>query len=271
MALREINVQFQLENFKLQQKIKRLENRQFDDCFSNDDTEQKRGLSVTTLTDSTFDPTAEYLEDYELSKKSRKSPAKRASRSSAAKRNYAEAFVDDREEEIEAVIDGPSIIKEELIIEDKSKSDEDFIPDTAEKPEDEVLEEEIDSKAAAVIVYKLAAKYGVLDKLKTIESGKQKDSYFVNKTLELFFDREHLANSSVRGQQCQSKLHVPARPALDHKKLNLCRQAFVYRLKREGLSYIQREERLKLFYSYVNFKIQNSRKLLNKKNILINQ
>lgn len=270
VALREINVQFQLENFKLQQKIKRLDNTQFDDSFLN----ERPGLSVVTFNDSTFDPTAEYLEDYPaLQSSSKKARAKtrqsptRPSRASASKRNYADVF--DEDDEVPDNGD-KSIIKEELIISDEKPRNEDqLIADLEDQPDSEidVLDDadEIDPKTAATTVYKIAAKRGVLDRIKMLEAGKQKDSLFVNKTLELLFDQTTLANSSSRGLQCQAKKHIPPRPPLDRKKLNLCRQAFAYRLKRESLSYQAREERFKLFYSYVNFKIQNLRRLMRKK------
>lgn len=268
VALREINVQFQLENFKLQQRIKRLDNTQYDDSFLN----ERPGVSVVTFNDSTFDPTAEYLEDYPaLQSSSKKVHAKnrqsqtRPSRASASKRNYADLCDDEEVPEN----GNKSLIKQELIISDDKPRSDDFIPDLEEQPDSEidVLDDgdEIDPKTAATTIYKIAAKRGVLDRIKMLEAGKQKDSLFVNKTLELLFERTTLANSSSRGLQCQAKLHIPPRPALDRKKLTLCRQAFVYRLKREGLSYQAREERFKLFYSYVNFKIQNSRKLMRKK------
>jgi hypothetical protein len=246
VALREINVQFQLENFKLQQKIKNLENSHH--CDPN--------VSVITFNDGTFDATAEYLEEdhLEISHKNTKlkSTSKQRTPRPAAKRSYQDAFEDEFEEE---TAEDKLKIKQEIVIEDALLNE--YIPDPQSDIEG-LDSEEVNPKDAATIIYKIAAKKGHLDKLKSLEPGKQKDASFVNKTLDLFFSRVHLANSSARGQKCQTKPNVPVRPALDQKKMNLCRQAFIYRLKREGLAYSAREERLKNFFAYVNFKIQNS-------------
>lgn len=195
-ALREINIQFQLDNFKLQQKVKRLEG--FSQTESN-------SLGVT------HDPDAEYL-DIE---------------SSMMNLTSSELEEDESTEEI----DGLSV------------------PNPRE---------------AAKKIFDLASKRGILDKIKSIEGGKHKDSAYVSKILETVFDKKVLQKSSVCGKKCQSKLYAPARPALDPKKLNICRQAFLYRLKREGLSFQAREDRLKSFNNYVNFKVQNARKLIKK-------
>lgn len=274
VALREINVKFQLENFKLQQKVKRLESSEFD--FMNDTgDEHKNNASVITFNDSTFDPTAEYLEEPSSSKKQKKPQTKPKNlRASSARKSYNELFDEDTDDLPSTSEEKPDFIKQELIISDSnSKVDEDFIPDLEQQQdsENEGVEDEddddieIDPKEAATTIYKLAARRGILDKIKTLEPGKPKDSFFVNKTLDLLWDRKTLANSSARGQKCQKFPGYPVRPALDRKKLKLCRQAFVYRLKREGLSFQAREERLKPFHAMVNFKIQNSRRLLARK------
>lgn len=261
VALREINVQFQLDNFKLQQKIKKLENSQFSEA----------GGGAATIHDSTFDPNAEYLmDDDEMNQptmKKAKLKQTKARHSRSVKRSYEE---DIEEEEPPEVGEEKPMIKEELIITDArtdNAADGDYFPDPEMLPDSDVEVDEsfnIDPKEAATTVYKLAAKRGVLDKLKMIDKGKSHDSFFVNKALDLFFDRKTLAASSARGKQSQTLLHIPPRPALDPKKTFLCRQAFLYRLKREGLTMPAQEERLKLFNSYVNSKIQNTRKLFRK-------
>lgn len=208
LALREINVQFQLENFKLQQKIKRLENSQFDESLNESRT--GKDTSIITFNDSTFDPSAEYLEEDILasvssSKKTRSNNAKaspitqRTSRAAAAKRSYDETFEDEDNH-----MNGNSEkvdIKQELIVSDL-KTDDDYIPEPQVESDVDIDDnQEIDPKDAATTVYKLAAKRGILDKIKSLEPGKQKDSYFVNKILDLLFDRKTLASSSARGQR----------------------------------------------------------------------
>lgn len=258
VALREINVQFQLENFKLQQKIKSLETSQGDQTHG--------GVSIITFNDSTFDVTAEYLEednlDTSLKHAKQKGGTKHRTTRTVGKRQFQEAFEDDFEEQ-EFQPDADKLIKQEIVLEDARVDDSDFIPEPQSEIEG-LYTEEMDPKTSATYIFKLAAKRGQLEKLKSLEPGKQKDASFVNKTLDLFFTRAHLANSSARGHKCQTKPDVPVRPALDQKKLNICRQAFIYRLKREGLAYSAREERLKNFFAYVNFKIQNSRKMIQK-------
>lgn len=268
VALREINVQFQLENFKLQQKIKKLEKSQFDESLLSEQVDEPvEGLSVVSLNDMTFDPTAEYLEEDSATVSPLKpensrmkllpAEAVKEIHKTAIKRSHEEAFADE------------IIVKQEIVPDTYGESyeaDDDYVADKPNEFDLDGLEvsEEIDPKEAAKTIYTLAAKRGILDKIKSLEGGKRKDSSYVNKILDLIFDRVTLANSSARGQKCQSKLHVPPRPALDHTKLQLCRQAFLYRLKREGLSYAAREERFKNFNNFVNFKIQNARKLLKK-------
>lgn len=257
VALREINVQFQLENFKLQQKIK---------IFENSNSGEQSGVSIITFNNDVFDSTAEYLEEdnLETSHKTSKSKEKskpRSQRDRTAKRSYQDAFDDEFEEEYQQSVEKLSI-KQEIVVEDARMEDIDYIPEPQVEEIEGLEGEDVNPKDAATLIFKLAAKRGQLDKLKSLDPGKQKDALFVNKTLELFFSRAHLASSSARGHKCQTKPNVPVRPPLDQKKLNICRQAFIYRLKREGLAYSAREDRLKNFYVYVNFKIQNSRKMI---------
>lgn len=251
LALREVNVQFQLENFKLQQKIKRLEGSQFNE---------------TLIEAESFDASAEYLEEIsveaEVTEPPRKLRVKPAS-PRTKKEPYDIAF-DEVTEDLQSTESEEADIKSDIqftILEPISLPD----PEHLEDLEDIKDSFEVSPKEAAASIFKLAAKRGIFDKIKFLEPGKQKDSYFVNKTLDLLFDRQTLAYSSARGQKCQAKRHLPVRPALDHRKMHLCRQAFIYRLKRERLTFPELEERSKNFNSYVNFKIQNSRRLLAKK------
>jgi BEN domain len=251
-ALKEINIQLQLKNYKLQKQIEKLELAQFPRSLSDDDEDQSYVLGG--LDEITIDPTAEYLEDETLTLGS--PPLSVVKVESGTKRKRLKRTID------------------EVIADDKILSDESDLKSAhLNAPEYEEIEangeadndgNEIDPTEATKTIYQLAAKNGTLDKLKQIDTGKQKDSSFVNKILNLVFERATLASSSAQGKKCQSKLHLPPRPALDPDKLNICRQAFVYRLKREGLSYPAREERLKCFNGYVNFNIQNARKLSKK-------
>jgi hypothetical protein len=261
VALREINVQFQLENFKLQQKIKSFESSQI--CLG------EPNVSVVTFNDGNFDGTAEYLEEDHLdsSHKLTKSKIDRKQRiSRPTKRTYQDSNLDDEFDDECPNSEDKLNIKQEIIIED-TRIDEDYIPEPQLNDIDGLETDDVNPKDAATIVYRLAAQRGQLEKLKSLEPGKHKDASFVNKTLDLFFTKTLLANSSARGQKCQTRPNVPLRPALDAKKINICRQAFIYRLKREGLPFSAREDRLKSFFAYVNFKIQNSRKMMQKKNI----
>lgn len=260
VALREINIQFQLENFKLKQKIKNFEKSQFGDYnFGEESTKDM------TLTETTFDPSAEYLEEAQI-----ELPTKKTTRERLGKRPV-EAIKDESEGQshyefpqhkqeffnLYGYEEGPPIesniseLKSELLINNKE--------DVSELVE-------ITPKAAAEQIYMLAAKRGIMHIIRAIKKGKEKDSSFVNKTLDLVFDRETLASSSARGKKCQAMLYKSARPALDAQKLEICRQAFMYRLKQEGISVAQADERFRQFYGYVNFKIQNARKL-NKKSV----
>ena len=255
VALREINIKFQLKNFKLQQKIRKLENSQFDDCIGDVCEVSKNDSPDVPMNESTFDPSAEYLEeDYVQSTENiRANQQGDEVRKSPELIDKVKIFKQEQEAFdpylIEEVLpDGSSIL---------------FSKDDIEIAETESIDK-VDPKTATQTIYMLAAKRGIAHRIKAIEKGKQKDSSFVNKILDLVFDRETLANSSARGKKCQAMPHKPARPALDENKLEICRQAFSYRLKQEELSYTKREERLRHFNGYVNFKIQNARKLLKK-------
>lgn len=277
LALREINVQFQLENFKLKQKIKKMENTShFEDPSINETVDESvEVISLVSFNDATFDPTAEYLEEDPSnlsclkvrSKQVKQEPNEKNKKSlKTTRKRLREEISDDdnfKNEHEETLIVNECVAD---VYEESIQNDGDSTTEKEKEIDIDGLEvnEEIDPKEAAKTIYTLAAKRGILDKIKSLEGGKRKDSSYVNKILDLIFDRVTLANSSARGQKCQSKLHVPPRPALDPKKLQLCRQAFLYRLKREGLSYAAREERLKHFNNFVNFKIQNARKLLKK-------
>lgn len=276
VALREINIQFQLENFKLQQKIKKLENSQFDDCISEIEDDAKESSLDMALTESTFDPSAEYLEE-DVSTPSPQRNKLKPQESTLMRSecdvniSYEESFIPEdysQSENNETMIFKQETVyfepfPYEVVQTDGSSSPISNTKKDFDKNDTEAIKE-VDPKSAAETIFKLAAKRGIIHRIKSIDKGKQKDSSFVNKILDLCFDRETLASSSARGKKCQAMLHKPARPALDAKKLQMCRQAFLYRLKQEGLSYSQREERFRHFNGYVNFKIQNARKLLKK-------
>lgn len=267
VALRDINIKFQLENFKLQQKIKKLENSQFDDCIGEVEVcdVSKNDSPNISMNESTFDPSAEYLEeDYVQSPENIRANQQG---DEVPKSPELGTFSLDNVQSVNKV----KIFKQEEEAFDPYVIEE-ILPDGSSilipKDETEIAETEsndtVDPKTATQTIYMLAAKRGVAHRIKAIEKGKQKDSSFVNKILDLVFDRKTLANSSARGKKCQAMPHKPARPALDENKLEMCRQAFLYRLKQEELSYTKREERLRHFNGYVNFKIQNARKLLKK-------
>lgn len=235
LALREINVQFQLDNFKLQQKIKKLES-SLEIALREDEPEQNE--SDDDESDPTYDPNAEYIVEEDIASPPRKFRALQLPENSER-----------------------SVISDDELVERKPIKAEHSIADEQQEFDFNAS----DPAEATKIIFAIAEKRGTLDKIKNITGGQHKDSAFVNKILDLVFDRETLASSSVCGQKCQSKQSLPAKPALDQTRLNLCRQAFLYRLKRTSLSSSLREERLKRFNSCVNFKVQNARKLINKK------
>lgn len=119
-------------------------------------------------------------------------------------------------------------------------------------------------KEAMAEICKLAAQRGTLDKIKQLNTAKYKDSAFVSKILDLVFDKYTLASSSAQGQRCQRDLTSAPKPALDPTKLDLCRRAFIFRLRSDESSSQLQKARLKVFYKLVNDKIQNVRKCLNR-------
>lgn len=260
VALREINIQFQLTNFKLQQAIKKLENNQFEEVPIN----EVEGASKTSLNfDPLCDETAEYLEEpvkrSAVNKRSCDNISIRKSKRSAKRKKEKELIesdstADDDDDDQQVKPESDDFEAYEIIVEEETKRNDFDIGDDDNSP-----------KEAAKIVYLLAAKRGNLDRLKLLEKGKHKDSSFVTKILDLFFDRETLAYSSVKGQKCQSLFNLEARPPLDPKKLHICQQAFIHRLQSEDLDPSAFGSRVKAFNTLVNFKIQNARKILNKK------
>lgn len=231
VALREINIKFQLENYKLLNRIKSLEKSQVESCLAEADY---------SLKDAAMNVEEEYLEEEE-----------------EVPEDPALITIDNGDSHLE-VFDETNQIDEQFTDLDEVPQSPDAIDDFIDiRHEDGHL----DPLSAMQSIYQMAAKKGVLERLKLIQPGKSKDSYFINKVLDVVFGRKVLAESSARGQKCQSQSHRPARPALEEKKLSICRQGFIYRLKKEELSANDRDLRLKHFNSYVNFKIQNARKL----------
>lgn len=140
------------------------------------------------------------------------------------------------------------------------------IPNKKVKIADESEEDKVEStedlaaKKAYLSILKKAEKQGKLEKINSIEQGKQKDSTFINKILEVVFGKQTLATSSAQGQRYQSNPSQSPRPALDANLLDLCKRAFYHRIKQEEMSTVNVNKRLNLFNSHVNTKVQNARK-----------
>lgn len=264
--LREINVKLQIENFNLQKK---LESKQLDEELDYGEVEK-----LDTETDDPIKSENLYTIDYEH------------------ETERDEAYLD--QEEVIYAIQEEEIIKDDQPIELKSGKREysevfeekDMIDDKpmSKVPKEdsyqitiinpEYLEDEIETietetgeitpEDAIAYIYKIASQSAMIEKIKSIDKGKQKDSAFVSKVLDLLFDRVTLANSTAHGQKCQSKLHLqlPPRPPLDPVKMDLSLKAFMYRLLQEEISESEKQARLKLFNKLVNDKIQNCRKCL---------
>lgn len=238
LALREINIKFQLENYKLQ-KIESFEKSQIElEVFAND--------SVSKWSE------VEYLEET--------SDALIEAGGTGTSKDLIEF---DPENEDDSMTDMKSdefqdnLANDSMVVE--NKNDEEISGQDAPA----ILKARVsDPKQAIKYVYTIAANRGVLEKLKSLPNVGAKDSLFVNKVLDLLFSREVLANSSALGHHCQSKSHLAARPALDATKLSICRQAYVHRLNSCKLSPDAFNQRLKKFNNFVNHKLQNSRKLL---------
>lgn len=253
-ALRDINIQSQLENFKLKQKLQKLESSFYDD--------QDQPFEVVQNNYDNYEA-VEYVEDSNIAFEEVEE------KNYVTKRSYSEAF--DESEMIEhEEIQERDDTKEEYLMDDELTTEDDTV--YYQKEEDDVKHvtryvvdtnyPPIDPVEAYQHVADLASKKGAIEKLKQIPKGRQGDSTFINKCLEFLFDRMVLANSSTRGQKFQGKYDVAPKPALDPKKLNICRQAFAYRLNSEGFS--TRDDRFKLFHGHVNSKIQNTRKCVKK-------
>lgn len=268
--LREINVKLQIENFNLQKK---LESKQLDEELDYgeieklDTDDQSKSENIYTIDYEHENETEtidreEYLEqeeaiyaiqEEEIIKDYQKVDSKHS------KRNYSEVFVE------KELIDEKPISK--LAKENDNNYqitiiNSEYLDDDIETIETE--SGEITPKDAIAYIYKIAAKSSAAEKIKSIDKGKQKDSAFVSKVLDLLFDRVTLANSTAHGQKCQSKLHLQlqARPPLDPVKMDLSLKAFMYRLFQEEISEAEKQARLKLFNKLVNDKIQNCRKCL---------
>lgn len=252
LALREINIRFQLENFKLQKNIESFEKTQIEIETTAED-------GSFELCDANYDSNIEFLE------------------------GTYDSPVEGAETKDFIVIEDDSLIEakaEDLITKARTKRKR-----RANRNEDPILEEifgedelaefesnGLDPRNATKAVHKIASNRGVLENVKSVQNVRAKDSHFVNQVLEVLYSRDILANSSARGQKCQSQSTLPPRPALDPVKLNICRQAFVHRLVSLPLSDF--DDRLKMFNNYVNTKVQNTRKLFlreQKKNLITDQ
>lgn len=251
-ALRDINIGAQLENFKLKQKLQKMESSFYED-------------QPYEIVPSNYDnyEEVEYVEDSNIAFEE----VEEKNYVSTTKRSYNEAF--DESEMIEHEIQERDDTKEEYLMDDDLTTEDDGVYYPREEDEKHGTRYVVDANYPPidpVEAYKhisdIASKKGALEKLKQIGNGRQGDSTFINKCLEFLFDRMVLANSSTRGQKFQGKYDVAPKPALDPKKLNICRQAFAYRLTSEGVSI--RDDRFKLFHGHVNSKIQNTRKCVKK-------
>lgn len=237
LALREINVRFQIENYNLQKKIRQLESIQnanhetiyFDADFEEESEDEER--QEDTIEEV---PNEEYLEEYEEIKIERSKPFE-----GEAPPSKKIKMTDDEDE-----LEKPIIYQIENY--------------------DDLEVSEQDANEAMTTILEMAARKGSLDKIKSVGSGRQRDSAFVSKILDAVFDKITLASSSAQGQRYQSNPSRAPRPALDSSKLSLCRRAFYFRLQQEEVSEAAIASRLKLFLNLVNNKVQNARKCLNR-------
>lgn len=258
--LREINIQNQLELHSYKKKIDKLESSLFEA------EQQSFEIVQNSYDNGAYEPeTVEYIDDSNIAFEE----VDEKNFVSVSKRTYSEAF--DDSEIIEHEIQERDDTKEEYLMEEELQTEEEGIYYTKEEPDSEKSSirymvdtnyPPIDPVDAYNHVVDIAATKGAAEKLKQIAAGRQGDSTFINKCLEFLYDRMVLANSSTRGQKFQGKYDVAPKPALDPRKLNICRQAFVYRLSLEGCSV--RDDRFKLFHGHVNSKIQNTRKCVKK-------
>lgn len=268
-TLREINVKFQIENFNLQKKLTQLESSQemneilyeeeqnteeeIEEKNENQKGEVEELYEEVLYDNETEIETEEYLDEdaYDTTEETNK--CKETQEKKATKRTFSETFecIEDTRETSAKKSKQKDDIEYEITIID----DEDELEDIGNITE---------PKDAIMHIYKLASRKATLNRLKNIEKGRHKDSAFVSKVLDLVFDKITLASSSAQGQKCQSKLHLPPKPALDQEKLDLCKKAFIFRLKSEDVSQEEKQLRLKSFLKLVNDKIQNSRKCVNR-------
>lgn len=244
-TLREINVKFQLENYNLQKRIRQLESSQIshvqnfiqeDECTEEDDFDEDSRVDQSKEFILMEEISEEYLEDFNETEQDDSEPL-----------NKKQKIDFEIHESIQE--ENVPVIK---VIETEAKDDSD-----AECNDD-------NAKEAMTEICKLAAAQGTLDKIKQMNTGRQKDSAFVSKILNLVFDKYTLASSSAQGQRCQRDLTSAPKPALDPLKLDLCRRAFIFRIRSDESSLELQKARLRIFYKLVNDKIQNVRKCLNR-------
>jgi hypothetical protein len=252
-TLREINVKFQLENYNLQKRIRQLESTQLhppqsymheiesvEDEFDDESNEVEQSKELFEVVETLAE---EYLEEFnESSQENYQEPPNKKGKFQYEIHEISGSEIQDQNQM-------PVIVRIETA-------------DAKEDSDSEYNDESV--KEAMEEICKLAASRGTLDKIKQINTGKYKDSAFVSKTLDLVFDKYTLAASSAQGQRCQRDLTSAPKPALDPVKLDLCRRAFIFRLRSDESSFQLQKSRLKVFYKLVNDKIQNVRKCLNR-------
>lgn len=253
-ALREINIKFQLDSYKLQKKIESLEKSQvvFETTAIEKDSKWSDQIQQTKkesqhfkveYLEEEFDPATEsndtdikYLIDYDPE-------------------TEEDSTMDEMKDEIPDTEDSTSV-------DYQGQNVDDTISDVIAGVDRDLYfrNKFINPKQAMKIVRNVAARKGVVQKLRSIETSGA-DSFFVGKVLEVLFTSEVLANSSALGNKCQRKSQLEARPALEPSKLQICRQAYVHRLKSCNLTPDAFNQRMKMFNNYVNHKLQNMRKL----------
>lgn len=228
LALREINVAFQLENYKLKSKIKNLEDSPNKSCSN-----VAKAVELDEFLENDDDPL-----DTESESQSESSSS-----------------------QFEDITEDSQFLHEVDIKEEPHFNEElDLTADCGAEDD-----EDIDQTARAFrTIRSMAAKQECLKRIDNISSGRKRDATFMNVALDIVFGRPLLAASSITGQYRATQTQEP-RPPLDPKKLSLVKQAFAHRMKIEKVSDKEAEERLKTFSKHVSIKIQNMRKLEKRK------
>lgn len=189
LALRENNIKLQVENFKLERKLKEATSKYKSNTSSNNLEGVKDFMSSTKFT-------MECLEDDDLEE-------------SDSRMNLEDLESESVDQIQEDVIDSLDLTESENLNTIICKEEERVKIEDQESVGDSEAERPVENKSkftkskGKIHISKSKEKI-----IQRIQGGQKYDAIFISKCLESFFDRETLLRSTVSGKPCRNKKFV---------------------------------------------------------------